>query len=87
MKTVSMNHDIEIDDFISKLTKSQQTEVFEKMQDELKMVPRTVESLFKGHSFRDSELGKALFDLWDARDNLNENQRARIIEITKESYI
>jgi hypothetical protein len=50
--------------------------------------PNTPEALFSsGTTYNEQTFGKALNQLWESRNLLNTNQIARIVAITKESYV
>ena len=83
----SVSIDVELDDIIFELSKNQKRDLFKSLEKELNDVPGTVEELFKGSSMNDADFGKDLLSLWQDRNQLTQDQKNRIKEITKESWV
>ena len=83
----SVSVDVELDDILWELSTSQKRDLLETLNKELKDLPGSVEDLFKGKTANDQDFGMDLLSLWRDRDSLTQEQKSRIKEITKESWV
>ena len=82
--TITTDVDVDIDDVLSELSRSERRDLYEELKKEF---GSDSTSEFSGQTWTEQELGKALSQLWESRWMLTNEQRERIIAITKESYV
>jgi hypothetical protein len=89
--------DIDLDEILWQMSTSEKQQLYDELDEEFGdgglddddfERPNSPEELFaQGSSYMEADFGRALAQLWKDRITLTQAQRARIIEITKESFI
>ena len=82
--TITTDVDVDIDDVLREMSRSEKRDLYEVLDEEFG--PESPVS-FAATSYYEEELSKALNQIWDDRHYLTQDQRDRIIAITKESFI
>jgi hypothetical protein len=79
--------DVDVSDILDELSNREKKQMYEELKHELEEEV-TMEDLFDtGTTYMEREIGQALVKLWESRNMLTNSQRARIIEMTTESFV
>ncbi|CAB4218992.1 hypothetical protein UFOVP1604_75 [uncultured Caudovirales phage] len=81
--------DVDVSDILCELSDREKKTMYEELKEELEEeISVSIEDLFdNGTTYMEREIGQALAKLWESRNMLTNSQRARIIEMTTESFV
>jgi len=85
--TVRVEAEVDLDDVIRDLSRGDREDIYDRLRDEFGEVNETVEFPLTGASgYYDEELRKVLIEIWQNRNYLTTGQRARLTNLSKESF-
>jgi hypoxanthine-guanine phosphoribosyltransferase len=81
--------DVDVSDILNELSDREKNQMYEELKEDLgNEEALLIEDLFNnGTTYMEREIGQALAKLWESRNMLTNSQRARIIEMTTESFV